>query len=106
MWRVLYSYGADVIVNGHYHHYERFAPQTPTGGRSVYGIRQFVVGTGGAGLTGFRTTATYSQVRNSGTYGVLKLTLRPRSYDYAFVPVAGQTFRDSGSAPCHGRPPV
>jgi len=103
-WQILYSNGADVIVSGHRHHYERFAPQTSTGAASSKGIREFVVGTGGASLTGFSTVAPNSQVRNSSTYGVLKLTLHSSSYDFAFVPIAGQSFTDSGSASCHGKP--
>ncbi|MFL5686480.1 MAG: metallophosphoesterase family protein [Chloroflexota bacterium] len=103
-WQILYTYGADVIVSGHRHQYERFAPQTSTGAASSKGIREFVVGTGGAGLVGFSTVAPNSQVRNSSTYGVLKLTLHSSGYDFAFVPIAGQSFRDSGSANCHGKP--
>jgi hypothetical protein len=105
MWQALYDYGADLIVTGHRHHYERFAPQTPAGQADPsYGIRQFVVGTGGAALAGFSTTMRNSQVRNGRTYGVLRLTLHASSYDFAFVPIAGQGFRDSGSGRCHGKP--
>jgi 3',5'-cyclic AMP phosphodiesterase CpdA len=100
-WRVLYEYKADVVLNGHDHSYERFAPQTPQGkadpGR---GIREFVVGTGGAHLRGFERIRPNSEVRNSDTWGVLKLTLHPAGYDWEFVPVAGKSFRDSGSAAC------
>ena len=103
-WQILYSYGADVIVSGHRHQYERFAPQTSTGAASSKGIREFVVGTGGAALVGFSTVAPNSEIRNSSTYGVLKLTLHASSYDFAFIPIAGQSFRDSGSANCHGKP--
>jgi hypothetical protein len=107
LWQALYQYGAEVVVSGHQHNYERFAPQTPAGvADPSYGIRQFVVGTGGAALVGFSTTMKNSQVRNSQTYGVLRLTLRASSYGYAFVPIAGQSFRDSGSAMCHGKPPA
>jgi len=106
LWQALYAHGAEIIVNGHRHNYERFAPQTPGGAVSSYGIRQFVVGTGGAALVGFSSTMKNSQVRNSATYGVLRLTLRPSSYDFAFIPIAGQTFRDSGTARCHGKPPA
>ena len=63
-----------------------------------------MVGTGGAALAGFSTVAPNSQVRNSSTYGVLKLTLHSSSYDFAFVPIAGKSFTDSGSASCHGKP--
>jgi hypothetical protein len=101
-WTLLYGAGADVVLSGHRHNYERFAQQTPAGladpGR---GMRQFVVGTGGAGLSSFSsTTAANSEVRNGSTYGVLKLTLHPTSYNWEFVPVAGQTFTDSGSTSC------
>lgn len=96
-WRVLYRHHADVIVSGHEHVYERFALQTPGGKFSGLGIRQFVVGTGGRGLTGFGAIRPNSQVRNATTHGVLNLTLRPDSYAWRFIPVAGQTFTDSGS---------
>ena len=100
-WNLLYAAGADIVLSGDRHNYERFAQQNPDGvadpGR---GIRQFVVGTGGAGLSSFRLIAPNSEVRNSSTYGVLKLTLHPTSYDWQFIPVAGQTFSDSGSAQC------
>jgi hypothetical protein len=102
LWEQLYAAGADVVLGGHMHNYERFALQNPNGvadpGR---GIRGFVVGTGGAGLASFGSgVAPNSEVRNSSTWGVLKLTLHPSSYDWQFVPVAGQTFTDSGSANC------
>ncbi len=104
-WDALYQYGADVVLNGHDHTYERFAPQRPDSTRDdSYGIREFVVGSGGANHTSFVTTAKNSQVRNALTYGVLKLTLRSRSYDWRFVPEAGKTFADSGTGTCHGRP--
>jgi hypothetical protein len=99
-WQALYDYGADIVLNGHEHSYERFALQNPTGeADSSRGIREFVVGTGGAGLYNFPSPEGNSQVRNA-TWGVLKLTLHPTSYDWEFVPVAGQTFTDKGSAGC------
>ena len=105
MWQILYGQDVDVILNGHDHIYERFAPQTPDGTPDpVRGIRQFVVGTGGSNLTEIETIAPNSEVRNNTTYGVLKLTLHPDSYDWEFVPEAGKTFRDSGSEKCHGTP--
>jgi len=107
LWQALYQYGADLVINGHQHDYERFAPQTPAGAADPsFGIREFVVGTGGAALVGFSTTMKNSEVRNSQTYGVLRLTLHATSYDFAFVPIAGQSFRDSGSTACHGKPPA
>jgi 3',5'-cyclic AMP phosphodiesterase CpdA len=99
IWPVLYAFGVDVVVNGHDHDYERFAPQTPDGILDrERGIRQFVVGTGGAGWYAFRTIRANSEVRNNAAWGVLKLTLHPTTYDWEFIPVAGSTFRDAGSA--------
>ena len=103
LWQALYDYGADVILNGHDHTYERFAPQNPNGQADASrGIREFVVGTGGAGLYPFPSIQPNSQVRNNTTYGVLKLTLHSTSYDWQFIPIVGQTFTDSGSANCVG----
>ena len=104
-WDALYRYGADVVLNGHDHTYERFAPQRPDSTRDdSRDIVDFVVRTGGANHTSFVTTTRNSQVRNAVTYGVLKLTLRSRSYEWKFVPEAGKTFSDSGTGSCHGRP--
>jgi hypothetical protein len=102
LWQALYDYGADVVLNGHDHTYERFAPQNPNGQADPNGIREFVVGTGGAGLYPFTNIQPNSQVRNNTTYGVLKLTLHSSSYDWQFIPIAGQTFTDSGNANCVG----
>jgi hypothetical protein len=100
-WQALYDFGADVVLNGHDHEYERFAPQSPTAqAQPTRGIREFVVGTGGAGLYSFSTIQPNSEVRNATTFGVLKLTLHATSYDWQFVPIAGQTFTDSGSGNC------
>jgi len=101
LWQILYEAGADVVLSGHDHNYERFDPQSPTAQADpARGIRQFIVGTGGAGLSAVGTPHANSVISNSSTYGVLKLTLRPTSYDWQFVPVAGGTFSDSGSAAC------
>jgi len=103
LWDILYHGGADVIVNGHDHDYERFAPQDPNGkADSQYGIREFVVGTGGKNSHRlFGVTQPNSEVRQAYTFGVLKLTLHARSYDWEFVPQAGRIFTDSGSGKCH-----
>ncbi len=103
LWKVLYDAGADVVLAGHDHTYERFAPQNPKGEYDpARGIREFVVGTGGRSLYGFRRRIDRdSMARNDTTYGVLKLTLRPSSYDWEFVPVAGGEYRDSGADKCH-----
>lgn len=101
-WRALYEHGADVVLAGHDHHYERLAPLDPAGEIDrVGGIRQFIVGTGGRYLRPTLAPRVGSEVRESGTFGVLLLTLRHDSYDWEFVAVAGQTFTDSGSAACH-----
>jgi hypothetical protein len=100
-WQLLYDAGADVILNGHEHNYERFAPQDPDGvADSERGIRQFVVGTGGKSLYPFGTIQPNSEIRNENTHGVLKLMLHPTSYEWEFIPIAGMQFTDSGSASC------
>jgi hypothetical protein len=107
LWQELYEAGADIVLAGHDHLYERFAPQTPTGEADpAFGLRQFVVGTGGSSGYGFGTPAPNSEVRSSGTPGVLKLTLKRETYQWEFVPIAGAAFRDSGSGSCHGAPPA
>jgi hypothetical protein len=100
LYQALYDHRASVVITGHDHHYERFAPQDPQGEADPTGIRVFIVGTGGASLRPIRHLQPNSEVHNTTTHGVLKLTLRPTSYDWEFIPIAGQTFRDSGSAPC------
>jgi len=101
LWQILYAAGAEVVLNGHEHNYERFAPMNADGEADPLGLREFVVGTGGRSFYGFDTPLPSSEVRNSDTYGVLKLTLRETGYDWEFVPVAGSTFTDSGSTNCH-----
>lgn len=102
-WRILYNREADVILSGHAHRYERFRPITPNGEPdSANGIRQFIVGTGGApgeGQSG--PDAPNMQVKKIGTPGVLKLDLAAGSYHWKFVPIAGKTFTDSGTDDCH-----
>jgi acid phosphatase type 7 len=102
IWQALYDYNADVVLSGHEHNYERFAPQTATGSADpVRGIRQFVVGTGGAGNYSGHSAIANSQVFNGTTFGVLKLALAASSYSWQFLPVAGQSFSDSGTGSCH-----
>jgi hypothetical protein len=100
IWQALYDHKADVVLTGHDHNYQRFAPQTTTGVASARGIREFVVGTGGRGHYANGTPIANQEVQNSGTFGVLKLTLHSTSYDWKFVPEPGGTFTDSGSGPC------
>jgi acid phosphatase type 7 len=100
-WDDLFAAGADVVINGHHHAYERFAPQDPSGHAASGGIREFIVGTGGAPLAGgFQTVQPNSEVRNAKTFGVLKLTLHPNGYDFNFIPAAGSSFHDSGTGTC------
>ena len=101
LFQALYDAGADVVLVGHDHDYERFAPQNPTGGGDpARGIRQFVVGTGGGSLAGSARHAN-SEVRNSDTFGVLKLTLHPGELRLAVRAGGRQGFRDAGSQMCH-----
>jgi len=100
-WRVLYQFGADVVVNGHDHDYERYAPQNPKGKADPEkGIREFVVGTGGGGLYEFRRILPNSEARANRSYGVLKLTLRTADYSWEFVAATGEPFHDAGTSVC------
>ena len=103
LWDALYSADAEIVIGGHDHDYERFAPQDPAGKLDPQrGIREFVVGTGGKNShRSFATPKPNSEVRQADTFGVLKLTLHPTSYEWEFVPEAGKTFTDSGSGACH-----
>lgn len=102
LWQALYDNNADLVMEGHEHNYERFAPLDPSGqvdtGR---GVRSFVVGTGGRSHYGFGAPISGSEARNSDTFGVLQLTLRSNGFDWQFVPEAGKTFTDFGSGGCH-----
>jgi acid phosphatase type 7 len=101
IWQTLTDLKADVVVNGHDHHYERFAPQTAEGKADPQrGLRQFVVGTGGAELRDMMAIRPNSEVQNSTTFGVIKFTLRPKTYDWEFIPIKGQTFKDKGTGTC------
>ena len=101
-WTDLYSGGADLVLNGHDHDYERFAPQDPAGNLdTARGIREFVAGTGGDSHYTFNAPTANSEVRDSTSFGVLELTLHPAGYQWSFVPVSGAGFTDSGSGSCH-----
>lgn len=103
-WKDLYAAGADIVLNGHDHDYERFAPQTPDGVTDPSrGIREFVVGTGGKSQRGFLKPSPTSEVRSNSTFGVLQIRTHERGYDWKFVPIAGGQFTDSGSGACHSR---
>lgn len=104
VWDILYQHGVDVVIAGHDHNYERFAPQDRDGRRDpVYGIRQFVVGTGGSDLRTVGPPIANSEVVLAGTHGVIALGLSNGSYGWAFVAVDGSV-RDAGTGECHGAP--
>jgi len=102
LWQIMYDADVDVVLSGSEHIYERFAPQTPTGAPDANrGIREFIVGTGGRSHYAIGTVKPNSQVRSSGTFGVMRMTLGSNGYTWQFVPEAGKTFSDSGTDSCH-----
>lgn len=98
VWEVLDTAGVDLIVTGHDHNYERFAPQDAEGNATALGIRQIVVGSGGEGLRPFKAVVRNSLVRNTTDFGVLKLTLTTEAYAWEFITPGG--VKDSGSDRC------
>jgi hypothetical protein len=100
-WEALHAAGAELVVNGHDHDYERFGPQTPSGQASATGIREFVVGTGGANQRPFESAQPNSEVRMTGSWGALKLTLDAGNYSWEFLRASGAPFSDAGSGTCH-----
>ncbi len=102
LYKAFYEASGDVWLGAHQHLYERLARLSPSGALDAAGVRNFVVGTGGASLFSFGSTITGSQARNNSTHGVLRLTLRPTSYDWEFRPTVGATYTDTGSDTCVG----
>ena len=101
VWRALYEFNVDLVINGHDHTYERFAPQDADGRPDqARGIREFIVGTGGAPLYEFPTIRANSEVR-AAAWGVTVFRLNDRDYQWQFIPVNDADFQDSGSAACH-----
>ena len=101
-WQALYDAHADIVLGGHDHDYERFAPQDPEGrSDAARGIREFVIGTGGKNHRPILLPKPNSESRNADAFGVLKLTLRERAYDWEFIAESGKQFKDSGTAKCH-----
>jgi hypothetical protein len=100
-WSALYEARADLVLSGHEHSYERFARQTPWAKASRQGIREFVVGTGGAELQGFAARTPNSQVRLAGVHGVLELVLHPSSYQWRFISESGAVLDKGGPITCH-----
>ena len=104
-WQALYTARADLVLNGHTHAYERFAPQDPTGNPDRDGLREFIVGTGGRSRQLESTNiAPNSELRDRTHFGALRLVLHAGSYDWAFVSETGATL-DSGTGTCHNAPP-
>ena len=101
LWRALQDAGAEVVLSGHDHSYERFAPQTSTGRASANGLVQFVAGTGGRNNYPIIRAKPHSRVRRAFVFGVLELTLGEGEYGWRFVPVKGLTFSDRGRGQCH-----
>jgi hypothetical protein len=102
VWQILYEDGVDVVVNGNEHLYERFAPMDPNGELDLAtGMREFVVGTGGASHYRFAQTHPNSQVLDNTSFGVLEFNLYPDGYTWEFIPVEGMHFTDTGSDVCH-----
>ncbi len=107
IWQDLYKGGVDVVLNGDSHWYERFAPLNASGAiDNTYGVREFIVGTGGAGLETPGTELPASQVLNATTHGIIKMTLHNGSYDWQFINDGESTFTDSGTTSCHAKPPA
>jgi hypothetical protein len=100
-WRDLHAAGADVVLGGHEHNYERFAPQDPDGRADPLGPREFVVGTGGKDLYRFGAAEPNSQVRVNNAFGVLRMVLRPSGYDWEFVTATGTVVDSGGPVACH-----
>ncbi len=105
LWQALYDDHVDVVLAGNDHDYERFAPQTPDGSRAADGIREFVVGTGGASHGGVGKRAANSEVFNNDTFGLLRLDLHDGSYDWRFIPEPDKQFRDAGHGVCTAKGP-
>ncbi len=102
IYRRLHGAGVDVILTGHEHHYERFAPMAPDGSVDfLHGVREFVVGTGGTPLRPIVGVHAGSEVYSDTVHGVLRLTLHPRGYSWRFIPIEGDTFSDYGTTACH-----
>jgi 3',5'-cyclic AMP phosphodiesterase CpdA len=104
IWQALDDHGVELVLSGHDHNYERFAPQDANGSLDEPGgIVQFVVGTGGIETEKFPSQAAQenSLVRNDQTFGVLKLLLYADHYAWEFVGIPGSTFTDTGSSACH-----
>ena len=100
IWQLLAANSAEIVVNGHDHMYERFTPLDGTGAATANGLREFVVGTGGASLYAFKTDNPLIDVRDNTSHGVLRLDLTQGGYSWQFLPSGTATFTDSGTGTC------
>ncbi|HLC79773.1 MAG TPA: metallophosphoesterase [archaeon] len=100
IWAALYNGGTDIVLAGHDHDYERFAPMDSLGNINSQGMRSFVVGAGGKSLRPFGNISQNSEVQEFGSFGILRLELKPSGYEWEFISVQGQSFTDSGSGQC------
>ena len=105
-WALLHAAGAELVLSGHDHDYERFAPQDANGKPDPRGMRQFVVGTGGAFATPFLLFEKHSEVRDASRNAVLRLQLREDGYDWELLEATPPMLPnasppDHGSAACH-----
>jgi hypothetical protein len=101
VWQALYDAGAEIVLAGHDHNYQRYAPLDANGAADPQGIRQFVVGTGGKNHYSLGNPPANVEAHNDETFGILRLTLRQSSYEWQFIPIAGESFTDAGSGACH-----
>jgi hypothetical protein len=102
LWQALYDAGADLVLSGHAHNYQRFAPQAPSGAADpARGIREFVVGTGGNSHHPSGPPIPNQETVDDTTFGVLRLTLLETGYLWRFVPTSGGVFADAGAGACH-----
>ena len=101
-WQDLYDHGAEFVINGRDHNYQRFAPMTPSGRvDAASGIREFIVGTGGNGHTSLGPDSSRREAASDQAYGVLRLTLHPSGYEWQFLATAKTPYDDAGAQSCH-----
>ena len=101
IWKALSAVNADIVLSGHDHNYERFAPMSANGEKRRRGTRSFVVGNGGRNLRPIADVQPHSKARNATNFGVLKLNLRADDYRWRFLPDKFGSYTDAGTGDCH-----
>ena len=101
IWTVLASANIEIVLSGHDHTYERFAPLDANGKPNPKGIRSFVIGTGGRSLYAFSNPHPHSQSKQNSSLGVSKFTLEPNGYSWEFIAANGSDFKDNGTGKCY-----